>query len=334
MSSRVFAESRRVTAAQKWGMPIRSAPKLASMLVGTQSTSLSIASVEDTYRSSGRAGLQDILERRTGAVLPFQGTGSLIFSEYHAGDRKFAVARIFREVSYPADVEHEAYIVATPKPTPKPVVILISGRGSNMRALIERSRAPAAPYRVALVLSDRAAAAGLGLAHDLGVPARTLPTGESARAFERPLADAIEQCAPALLVLAGFMRILSPDFVARYAGRIVNIHPSLLPKYPGLHTHRRVLAAQEAVHGATVHFVTAELDGGPRIIQAQVAVRPDDDEAALAARVLAQEHEIYPLAVSWYCEGRLRWCDGRAWLDDAALAEPVLYEEGRILRRP
>ncbi len=218
-------------------------------------------------------------------------------------------------------------------PTPKPVVILISGRGSNMRALIDHSREPGAPYRVAMVLSDRPAAAGLGLARDLGVPSRALPT-ESARAFEHALTEAIDACAPALIALAGFMRILTPDFAARYAGRILNIHPSLLPKYPGLHTHRKALAAHDAVHGATVHFVTAELDGGPRIIQVQVAVRPDDDEATLAARVIVQEHEIYRLAVSWFCEERLTWRDGRAWLDGVALTEPVLYEAGRTLRRP
>jgi phosphoribosylglycinamide formyltransferase-1 len=124
------------------------------------------------------------------------------------------------------------------------------------------------------------------------------------------------------------MRILSAEFVDRYAGRILNIHPSLLPKYPGLHTHRKVIAAHDPVHGATVHFVTAELDGGPRIIQARVKVNPDDDEATLAARVQTQEHRIYPVAVRWYCEGRLRCREGRAWLDGAALAEPVLYHDG------
>jgi phosphoribosylglycinamide formyltransferase-1 len=129
-------------------------------------------------------------------------------------------------------------------------------------------------------------------------------------------------------VLAGFMRILSPEFVNRYEGRILNIHPSLLPKYPGLHTHRAVLAAGDAVHGATVHFVTAELDGGPAIIQAVVQVRPDDDEATLAARVQAEEHRIYPLAVGWYCEGRLRCRDGRVWLDGEVLAKPVRYGGG------
>jgi len=214
--------------------------------------------------------------------------------------------------------------------SPIPIAVLISGRGSNMRALIERSREQTQPYRVALVLSDQPAAAGLAIARDLGVATRSVPATKSADrvGYDRLLADAIDGCAPALIVLAGFMRILSGEFVDRYAGRILNIHPSLLPKYPGLHTHRRVLAAHDPAHGATVHFVTAELDGGPPVIQARVQIFPDDDEATLAARVQAQEHKIYPLAVRWYGEGRLRCREGRAWLDGAALKEPVLYDDG------
>jgi len=210
-----------------------------------------------------------------------------------------------------------------------------------MRALVERGREQPQPYRVALVLSDKPAAAGLTIARDLGVQAAAVPASggaagnPSGRAqYDRRLAAAIDECAPALIVLAGFMRILSPEFVDRYAGRILNIHPSLLPKYPGLHTHRAVLAAGDPVHGATVHFVTAELDGGPPVIQARIEVRPGDDEAALAARVQVQEHKIYPLAVNWYCEGRLRCREGRAWLDGAALAEPVLYDDGYAARGP
>jgi phosphoribosylglycinamide formyltransferase-1 len=220
------------------------------------------------------------------------------------------------------------------EPSPQPVVVLLSGRGSNLRALVERSREPAPPYRIALVLSDQPAAAGLGIARDLGVASRALPAGTAADrvSYDRALAAAIDECAPSLIVLAGFMRILSPEFVARFAGRILNIHPSLLPKYPGLHTHRQVLAAHDPVHGATVHFVTAELDGGPPIIQAQVKVYPDDDAATLAARVRAQEHKIYPLAVSWFCQGRLRCRDGRAWLDGAALAAPVRYDDAHPAR--
>ncbi len=144
-------------------------------------------------------------------------------------------------------------------------------------------------------------------------------------AYDRTLAAAIHECSPSLIVLAGFMRILSAQFVTDFAGRILNIHPSLLPKFPGLHTHRRALEAHEPEHGATVHFVTEQLDGGPPVIQARVAVAADDDEASLTARVQAQEHRIYPLAVRWFCEGRLRYDDGRAWLDGKLLDEPVQF---------
>ena len=197
-----------------------------------------------------------------------------------------------------------------------------------MRTLIERSRDLAAPYTVTQVFSDQPDAAGLELARGLGVPAQALTGAQSMdrAAYDRSLAAAIEGCSPSLIVLAGFMRILSAQFVTEFAGRILNIHPSLLPKFPGLHTHRRALEAHEAQHGATVHFVTAELDGGPRIIQARVAVTAQDDEASLAARVQAQEHRIYPLAVRWFCEGRLRYDQGCAWLDGRVLREPVQFD--------
>jgi phosphoribosylglycinamide formyltransferase 1 len=242
-------------------------------------------------------------------------------------------------------------------PPRRPIVILISGRGGNMRALIERSRDAGAPYTVSKVFSDKTDAAGLELARGLGVPAQALsPAGTANRAdlptqadppthadlpahaaaptrailttraaYDAALAAAVEECSPSLVVLAGFMRILSPQFVADFAGRMLNIHPSLLPKYPGLHTHRRVLQAREAEHGATVHFVTEQLDGGPPVIQARIAVTAADDEASLAARVQTLEHRIYPLAVRWFCEGRLRYEGGRAWLDGRALDEPVQF---------
>jgi phosphoribosylglycinamide formyltransferase-1 len=199
-----------------------------------------------------------------------------------------------------------------------------------MKALLEHSRTQARSYRVAQVISDKPAAAGLAIARDLGVTTRCVPADRTLdrTAYDRTLAATIDAYEPALIVLAGFMRILSEEFVGRYAGRIMNIHPSLLPKYPGLHTHRQVLTAHDPLHGATVHFVTAELDGGPPIIQARIRVRPDDDETTLAARIQDQEHRIYPLAVDWYCEGRLHCRDGRAWLDGAALAEPVQYDGG------
>jgi phosphoribosylglycinamide formyltransferase 1 len=209
----------------------------------------------------------------------------------------------------------------------QPIVILISGRGTNMRALIERSRDPVSGYIVRKVFSDRADAAGVGVARELGIPAQVLPAGAATdrAAYDVALAGAIGESSPALIVLAGFMRILSGQFVTDFAGKILNIHPSLLPKYPGLHTHRRVLEAHEAQHGATVHFVTEQLDGGPAVIQARVAVAADDDEASLAARVQIQERRIYPLAVRWFCEGRLRYDAGQAWLDGQALRQPVQY---------
>lgn len=205
-----------------------------------------------------------------------------------------------------------------------------------MRALVEHSRTPGRSYGVTRVISDQPAATGLAIARDLGVTAQCVAADKSLdrTAYDRTLAQAIDACEPALVVLAGFMRILSEEFVERYAGRILNIHPSLLPKYPGLHTHRRVLAAHEPMHGATVHFVTAQLDGGPPVIQARVPVRAGDDEATLAARVQDQEHRIYPLAVDWYCAGRLHCRNGRAWLDGAPLAQPVQYDGGDPPRGP
>jgi len=195
-----------------------------------------------------------------------------------------------------------------------------------MRALIQAASKPPA-FTVAAVISDQAAAPGLLVARDLRVPAQALPPqpSEDRAAYDRRLAAAIAGFSPSLVVLAGFMRILSADFIAAFEGRILNIHPSLLPKYTGLHTHRRALAARDTEHGATVHFVTEQLDGGPPVIQARVAVGRNDDEASLAKRVQAQEHLIYPLAVHWFCEGRLRYRDGKAWLDGAALERPVKY---------
>jgi phosphoribosylglycinamide formyltransferase-1 len=210
--------------------------------------------------------------------------------------------------------------------TPRqPIVILISGRGSNMRALIERSQAADAVYTVVSVISDRADAGGLELARQLGVEALALPRPEGSEraAYDRLLAAAITDYSPSLIVLAGFMRILSTPFVERFAGRILNIHPSLLPKYAGLHTHRRALEAHEAEHGVTVHFVTEQLDGGPPVLQARVPILPGDTETTLSQRVLIQEHIIYPLAVTWFCQGRLRCEAGWARLDGRLLSEPV-----------
>jgi phosphoribosylglycinamide formyltransferase-1 len=210
--------------------------------------------------------------------------------------------------------------------TPRqPIVILISGRGSNMRALIERSQASRSAYSVAAVIADRSDAAGLEIARHLNVATRALPQAKDKdrTAYDGVLAAAVEEYAPSLIVLAGFMRILSAPFVERFAGKILNIHPSLLPKYIGLHTHRRALEAREPEHGVTVHFVTEQLDGGPRVLQARVPILPGDTEATLGQRVLIQEHIIYPLAVNWFCEGRLHCAEGKAWLDGRPLSEPV-----------
>lgn len=211
------------------------------------------------------------------------------------------------------------------QPPRQPIVILISGRGSNMRAIIERSLTAEAAYSVSAVLSDRADAEGLKVAQHLGVEARAVPrpAGSERADYDRILAAAIDEYSPALVVLAGFMRILSAEFVARFSGRILNIHPSLLPKFVGLHTHRRALEARESEHGVTVHFVTEQLDGGPPVLQARVPILPGDTETTLSQRVLTQEHTIFPLAVNWFCQGRLRCSDGRALLDGRPLHEPV-----------
>ena len=186
------------------------------------------------------------------------------------------------------------------------IVVLISGRGSNMRALLD------AGLPVSAVISNRADAEGLSLAAARGVATRVVEHGRHAtrEAFDSALAAEIDGFAPRLIALAGFMRILTPGFAARYAGRLLNIHPSLLPAFPGLHTHERALAAGVKVHGCTVHFVTAELDHGPIVVQAAVPVLADDDAAKLGARVLEQEHLVYPRAVRWFLDGRLELGNG------------------------
>lgn len=185
----------------------------------------------------------------------------------------------------------------------KSIVILISGRGSNMQALLE---ADLPDCRIS-VISNRADAAGLGYAQARGLATAVVDhrAFASREDFDAELARVIDDCQPDLVVLAGFMRILGADFTRHYAGRLLNIHPSLLPAFTGMHTHARALAAGCKIHGCSVHFVTAELDNGPIVIQAAVAVEPDDDEDSLAARVLAQEHRIYPQAVRWFLEERL-----------------------------
>ncbi len=207
-----------------------------------------------------------------------------------------------------------------------PAVILISGRGSNMQAIAERAASDALPIEIRAVISDRPEAVGLGIAAGMGLPASALsPKGFVDRAaYDTALASLVNSYTPRLIVLAGFMRILTPHFIGAFAGRILNIHPSLLPKYRGLHTHRRVLEAGDAVHGVSVHFVTEELDGGPVIIQAMVPVLPSDTEATLSARVQRQEHRIYPQAIDWFARGRLELKGQQAWLDGKPLRAPIV----------
>jgi phosphoribosylglycinamide formyltransferase-1 len=209
----------------------------------------------------------------------------------------------------------------------KSIVILISGRGSNMRSILQARL----PCTVAAVVSNNPQAAGLAAARAHGIETSVLDhrAYESREAFDAELAERIDPFRPDLVVLAGFMRVLTEDFVTHYPGRLINIHPSLLPAFPGIHTHRRALEAGVKVHGATVHFVTARLDHGPIVIQAAVPVLPGDDEDILAARILAQEHRIYPQAIRWFLEGRLRLEGGRVLLDrplaqDGELISPAI----------
>jgi phosphoribosylglycinamide formyltransferase-1 len=196
--------------------------------------------------------------------------------------------------------------------TIKNIVVLISGRGTNLDALLKAASdehweaRPGA--RVAAVISNRADAAGLDVARRAGIPIHVIShtAYESRATFDDALRRAIDEYSPALVVLAGFMRVLTPDFVRRYEGRLINIHPSLLPLFPGLNTHRQALAAGVRIHGATVHFVSSEVDGGAIIAQAAVPVRPGDDEASLAARVLEQEHRLLPRASRLVVEGKVR----------------------------
>ena len=200
-------------------------------------------------------------------------------------------------------------------------VVLISGRGSNMEALLRADL----PVEFAAVISNTPEAHGLETARGFGVATAVVDhrAYPDRTAFDAALAEAIDRHAPDLLILAGFMRVLTEGFVRRYTGRMINIHPALLPAFPGLHTHRKALQAGVKVHGCTVHFVTPEVDVGPIVVQAAVPVLADDTEASLAARVLAQEHLIFPMAIRWFAQGRLHLrADGRVSLD-AAAAPPV-----------
>lgn len=208
--------------------------------------------------------------------------------------------------------------------SPLPVVILISGTGSNMLRLAELAQQGELPIEIKAVISDRDAK-GLHTAATLGIATEVLsPKQFSDRlAFDKALAERVASYQPQLVVLAGFMRILSSQFIRSFADRILNIHPSLLPKYRGLHTHQRALDAGDTEHGASVHFVTEELDGGPIIIQARLPILADDTAQTLAGRVLQQEHRIFPEAVRLFASGRLKSTHGKAWLDDQELAQPL-----------
>lgn len=213
---------------------------------------------------------------------------------------------------------------ATALPT---LVVLISGSGSNLQAFIKAIQSGRLKARIAAVISNRADAYGLQRAAAAGIATATLEHTQfaSREAFDQALQQQIDVFQPDLVVLAGFMRILTPNFVHHYAGRMLNIHPSLLPLYKGIHTHRRVLEDGGHEHGVSVHFVTPELDGGPVIMQAKVSVLPSDSESSLAERVLVQEHVIYPQVVKWFVEGRLKLVGNQAVLDGYALTRPAQH---------
>ncbi len=206
--------------------------------------------------------------------------------------------------------------------------ILISGSGTNLQSFIDEVRAERLPADIAIVLSNRPDAFGLTRARDAGIPTECIRHGnyEDRESFDRAVAAALDGAEVDLIVLAGFMRILGDWFVGRYEGRIINIHPALLPKYPGLDTHARVLAAGDSHHGSTVHFVTEELDGGPRILAGRLRVVHGESADELRSRVQAVEHKIYPQAAAWFATGRLAYRDGRAWLDGEALTDPVTID--------
>ena len=199
----------------------------------------------------------------------------------------------------------------------KNIVILISGRGSNMEAVVRAAKAEQWPARIAAVISNKADAKGLEFAAAHGIPTAVVSNKDypSREAFDAALQEVIDGFSPDLVVLAGFMRILTPGFVSHYENRMLNIHPSLLPLFPGLHTHEQALAAGEKTHGATVHFVTAELDHGPLVDQVSVPVLPGDTAEVLAARVLEQEWIMYPRAIRWFIEGRIKVEDGKVNID-------------------
>jgi len=215
-----------------------------------------------------------------------------------------------------------------PDGSPCTAVVLISGEGSNLQAIIDHIRIKALPVRIAAVISNRADAFGLKRAAQAGIATHVLASepGWDRETYDKNLQGLVDSYAPALIVLAGFMRILTTAFVERYRGRILNIHPALLPAFRGLNTHQRALDEGVSTHGASVHFVTEELDGGPVIVQARVPVFPGDNARRLAERVLQQEHRIYPLAIRWFAEGRIAMKGNQVYMDGTPLDAPVMVD--------
>ena len=203
------------------------------------------------------------------------------------------------------------------------IVVLISGSGTNLQAIIDASKAEDYPGEIVGVISNKADAYGLTRAKDANINTLALSHKEfdSREQYDEALIKKIDAFSPDVIVLAGFMRILTPAFVQHFQGKLVNIHPSLLPKYQGLNTHQRAIDAGDDVHGVSVHFVTEELDGGPVILQAKVPVFTEDDIEELSSRVHTQEHMIYPMVIQWFCAGRLAMTNGKAVLDGEALAQ-------------
>jgi phosphoribosylglycinamide formyltransferase 1 len=209
---------------------------------------------------------------------------------------------------------------------PLPVAVLVSGFGSNLLALLDAAEQGRLNAEFRLVASDRPEAPGLKRARRAGLPTAALPPDDypDRDAWNAAVDAALRESGAELVVLAGFMRVLGPGLVRAWQGRMLNVHPSLLPLHRGLHTHRRALQAGDRMHGASIHFVTEELDGGPVILQARVPVLPDDDEDSLNTRVQAREHEVYPRVVQWIADGWLEWRDDGPWLFGRRLAEPVV----------
>lgn len=212
------------------------------------------------------------------------------------------------------------------------IAVLISGEGTNLQALIDAINSGDIPARILGVISDKPGAAGLERAREAGIPTQVIerPRFASREAYDLALLAALEEMEPELIVLAGFMRILGAELTRRFHGRMLNVHPSLLPDFPGLHTYRRALEQNVDTHGASVHFVTEELDGGPVVIKAEVPVFAHDDERSLAQRTQSREHIIYPLAVRWYAQGRLRLRGDQVCLDGEPLESPpvLAWDEG------